>query len=469
MTLKPPIQSFSTFRRSSSRASYFCITTCLALLAVQQGLGLVFFCGFRPTNRSSRTLLKAVLDRPSALRKLGFDGSKADPPADDIKRAFRQAALESHPDRPGGDAKRFQEVKQAYEILTGRIDPAPSGPLRGKPPRWAQTPRWPQRRSRVEYEEEDDIPGDWKTWSKNGQNNFEDMDDVWNDIGYNPYKSKQAPPKAQSAPRQPQSPPPTSAERMAKKPSWQLAVEVGALVIFAVLVIWQASILETYKNASEEVDEAAPQRTEIAVPEPEAFAGTEQQQQQLQDTGPFIEELLPQRQVLLPPTLSTGGGLEYLLAGKASESSQVIFSKTPVSRFLRTDRILELASSITTALENARTKIGNRKIVSMVVVAYERDVRDLLDYLQQQGILKDFEVPEYGFFSQRAIIRFTQMATSGGNQPVLDLLFVGSRGFSPDVDEDPSLSELKQALGEERPDVVLMDIPEKVWRKLNSQ
>lgn len=46
-----------------------------------------------------------------ALRLLGLTG-----PADreDLARAFRVAALASHPDRPGGDAARFRAVTAAY-------------------------------------------------------------------------------------------------------------------------------------------------------------------------------------------------------------------------------------------------------------------------------------------------------------------------------------------------------------------
>ena len=40
--------------------------------------------------------------------------------ADEIKKAFRRAAIESHPDR-GGDEAKFKEVNEAYEVLK---DPA---------------------------------------------------------------------------------------------------------------------------------------------------------------------------------------------------------------------------------------------------------------------------------------------------------------------------------------------------------
>jgi molecular chaperone DnaJ len=36
--------------------------------------------------------------------------------ADEIKKAFRKAAVEHHPDR-GGDEAKFKEVNEAYEVL----------------------------------------------------------------------------------------------------------------------------------------------------------------------------------------------------------------------------------------------------------------------------------------------------------------------------------------------------------------
>ena len=36
--------------------------------------------------------------------------------ADEIKKAFRKAAIEHHPDR-GGDEQKFKEINEAYEVL----------------------------------------------------------------------------------------------------------------------------------------------------------------------------------------------------------------------------------------------------------------------------------------------------------------------------------------------------------------
>lgn len=47
-------------------------------------------------------------------------GVKKDASADEIKKAFRRAAIEHHPDR-GGDEAKFKELNEAYEVLK---DPA---------------------------------------------------------------------------------------------------------------------------------------------------------------------------------------------------------------------------------------------------------------------------------------------------------------------------------------------------------
>lgn len=38
---------------------------------------------------------------------------------DDIKKAYRKKALKEHPDR-GGDKEKFQEIQQAYEVLSDK-------------------------------------------------------------------------------------------------------------------------------------------------------------------------------------------------------------------------------------------------------------------------------------------------------------------------------------------------------------
>ncbi len=38
--------------------------------------------------------------------------------ADEIKKAFKTSALKHHPDRPGGDEKKFKEINEAYQVLS---------------------------------------------------------------------------------------------------------------------------------------------------------------------------------------------------------------------------------------------------------------------------------------------------------------------------------------------------------------
>ena len=37
---------------------------------------------------------------------------------DDIKKAFRRLAHKYHPDKKGGDEKKFKEINEAYQVLS---------------------------------------------------------------------------------------------------------------------------------------------------------------------------------------------------------------------------------------------------------------------------------------------------------------------------------------------------------------
>lgn len=38
--------------------------------------------------------------------------------ADEVKKSFKKAAMQHHPDRPGGDEKKFKEANEAYQVLS---------------------------------------------------------------------------------------------------------------------------------------------------------------------------------------------------------------------------------------------------------------------------------------------------------------------------------------------------------------
>lgn len=54
----------------------------------------------------------SVQDAARALLGVGKDAD-----AHELRRAFRTAAKQAHPDRPGGDAERFRSVLDAYHLL----------------------------------------------------------------------------------------------------------------------------------------------------------------------------------------------------------------------------------------------------------------------------------------------------------------------------------------------------------------
>lgn len=72
-----------------------------------------------PPRAVSATATSAVLDRSDALKTLGLEGSQFSSTFsdDELKKAYRQAVRRSHPDAPGGSAKKLQKVKDAYDYL----------------------------------------------------------------------------------------------------------------------------------------------------------------------------------------------------------------------------------------------------------------------------------------------------------------------------------------------------------------
>jgi curved DNA-binding protein len=58
--------------------------------------------------------MSATLTLAEARQILGVD---AETGAAEVRRRFREAAKQAHPDRPGGDAARFRRVLEAYRVL----------------------------------------------------------------------------------------------------------------------------------------------------------------------------------------------------------------------------------------------------------------------------------------------------------------------------------------------------------------
>lgn len=70
----------------------------------------------------------AVTTRAAALRTLALP---SDAPVEDVRRAWRRIARETHPDLHPGDPAalaRFTAAREAYELLTSDSPPAPTGP-----------------------------------------------------------------------------------------------------------------------------------------------------------------------------------------------------------------------------------------------------------------------------------------------------------------------------------------------------
>lgn len=131
------------------------------------------------------------MDLGSAMQTLGYSGGlggrgATDP--DQLKRAFKKAAFEAHPDRNGGDERRFREVLDAYALLSGES-------------RYSQATR-----------QRGQAGGTGKKKKKKGSDTFNaqygyanadlaDLDDIWSEIGFNPYTGESfapRPPKQQA-------------------------------------------------------------------------------------------------------------------------------------------------------------------------------------------------------------------------------------------------------------------------------
>lgn len=88
---------------------------------------------------------------------------------DDIKRAFKKIVAQVHPDKQGGDEKRFRSVMDAYVVLT----------------------KAEKATATVDAAHEDSYgahidPENWR-WKQGVGYDPSDLNDVWDEIGFNPY------------------------------------------------------------------------------------------------------------------------------------------------------------------------------------------------------------------------------------------------------------------------------------------
>jgi DnaJ-class molecular chaperone len=81
-------------------------------------------------------------------------GLKNGASAKEVKKAYRVLAKKLHPDAPGGDAERFQEVQKAYEqVKTGKWVPSTEGGKGGENNRYAGFSYTTNSHSKVSYDD----------------------------------------------------------------------------------------------------------------------------------------------------------------------------------------------------------------------------------------------------------------------------------------------------------------------------
>eukprot|EP00933_Yihiella_yeosuensis_P042492 TRINITY_DN37083_c0_g1_i1.p1 TRINITY_DN37083_c0_g1~~TRINITY_DN37083_c0_g1_i1.p1 ORF type:complete len:426 (-),score=78.77 TRINITY_DN37083_c0_g1_i1:219-1496(-) len=361
----------------------------------------------------SRVTMKAVtMDRLTALRMLGFNLQQVEPNAEEIKRAFRQAVRKHHPDRPGGDSARFQEVMLAYNVLTERVVPAQASST--------------ARRT----------PSGWYTGSRSSNTEEQELKDLWEEIGYNPYADNDVDiPDPRPSWRG------GSWRQYRRQPRQQRPpAEDNFLVTFVPVAL--VLLLFLYISA-------------FVKPQPV-------QQEQLESPALVLPSEMPQRAIQSDPWAVTTGLssepedspgaeeaaralMEYDIAAKVAEKSD-----TPIIYAARVFR-----PRTETVAEAVQACLA-RNFKSIVVVIFEAKFDELGGTLNRMGALEGFEAPKFRIISDRTAVRLSKPAT---NQ---ELLVVGARGrfVSADEDEDRKLTGLAEALQKQAPDLFVFDLRE---------
>mmetsp|Transcript_96580 Transcript_96580/g.174382 ORF Transcript_96580/g.174382 Transcript_96580/m.174382 type:complete len:475 (-) Transcript_96580:667-2091(-) len=419
----------------------------LMLISALIFLGSRGFCSGHPASWKSRlrvslTGAKAVTDRYSALQTLGLQGSTGKLEPKEIKKAFRVAALKYHPDRPGGDAGRFQDVKTAYELLTNPSNLRGSAGPRGRSV-YQPYPEWARRRT---LDDEIDESEEWgnEEWRWDARPDLEDMEDVWSDVGYNPYKDDDF--------RSAQPPKPSQSSGYTRGPPSRPTGQTSDLlyipgIIFAVSLLAFLNGFGTVGNA--DLESYQPLRPVDTIDQIYKAASYQPLSEDADsaESGPEYTDIL---------------GLEYVVAAEAASAGQapVVLATVPGSG----TRIGQLSNAVRAAIDAPAEQGVGKAFGSIVVVVGEQEIPNLISKLEARGSFEGFEKPQVGMFSGRGVARLTRPATE--QAPLQDLLIIGTRYYQQ---EDVKLSEIRQALKEQAPDIVIFDLPLNVWQGLSEE
>lgn len=134
-------------------------------------------------SRRAETVSIPWSEKLRALQVLGLDAT--DPAMAEVKKAFRRKVARLHPDLKGGsESAEFRKVLDAYALLSGR---RPSTSAESADPFTGFDLRRSTRgKTEAEREAEFQRPGNWR-WDQNAGYNPGDLEEVWAEIGYNPY------------------------------------------------------------------------------------------------------------------------------------------------------------------------------------------------------------------------------------------------------------------------------------------